>query len=66
MMRGLYENTVPVSLRVLIGMGSKVCSKNSKMCGLIVVSSGTLCSVIQANKDAFFTPFFLPQTFPPK
>lgn len=44
---------------VLLGIGSKVCSRKSKMCGLIIVSSGMLCKVIQAKRQAFFMPDFL-------
>lgn len=43
----------------LLGIGSRVCSKNSSMCGLMIVSSGMLCSVIHANRDAFLVPTFL-------
>jgi hypothetical protein len=41
------------------GIGSNVCSRKSKMCGLIMVSSGILCNVIHANRLAFFVPTFL-------
>ena len=44
---------------VLIGIGSNVCSKNSRICGLIIVSSGILWRVIQANKLAFLVLDFL-------
>lgn len=50
---------LPAVFMVLAGMGSNVCSRNSKMCGLIMVSSGTLCRVIHANSEAFFIPCFL-------
>jgi hypothetical protein len=51
------RNDVSVVLKlVLAGMGSSVCSRNSKMCGLMMVSSGTLWSVIQAKSDAFLMP----------
>lgn len=39
--------------KAFVGMGSSVCSRNSRMCGLMMVSSGMLCTVIQANSAAF-------------
>ena len=38
----------------VIGIGSNACSKNSRMCGLIMVSSGMLCKVIHAKRLPFF------------
>lgn len=43
---------------VLVGIGSRVCSRNSSMCGLTMVSSGMLCKVIQANRAAFLLATF--------
>jgi hypothetical protein len=37
----------------VIGIGSNACSRNSKMCGLMIVSSGMLCNVIQAKRLPF-------------
>lgn len=37
-------------------MGASVCSKNSRIWGDMMVSSGMLCKVVQANKDAFLVP----------
>ena len=42
-----------------VGMGSNACSRNSKMLGVMMVSSGILCNVIQADKVAFLAPPFL-------
>jgi hypothetical protein len=40
-------------------MGSRVCSRKSRICGEIIVSSGMLCNVIQAKREAFFMPLRL-------
>ena len=37
----------------VIGIGSRACSRNCKICGLMIVSSGMLCNVIHANKLPF-------------
>ena len=49
-----------VSLTLKVGMGSRACSRNSNMLGVIMVSSGILCKVIQADNWALLAPYFLP------
>lgn len=49
-----YEPGVGMENDAFVGIGSRVCSRNSRIWGLMMVSSGILWSVIQANKAAFF------------
>jgi p-aminobenzoyl-glutamate transporter AbgT len=49
-----------VSLTLKVGMGSRACSRNSNMLGVIMVSSGILCKVNQADNWALLAPYFLP------
>ena len=58
---GAAEASADVSLTLNVGMGSRACSRNSKMLGVIIVSSGILCKVNHADKVALFAPDFLPK-----
>lgn len=55
----INKNIPPAETEDFVGIGSRVCSKNSSICGLIMVSSGMLCKVIQANNEAFLIKPFL-------
>ena len=54
------EASADVSLTLKVGMGSRACSRNSNMFGVIIVSSGMLCKVSHADNVALLAPYFLP------
>ena len=58
---GAADASADVSLTLKVGMGSKACSRNSNMFGVIIVSSGILCKVNHADNVALLAPYFLPR-----